>query len=87
MELSTIYFESLMDNKLKVIMHHPPKFEKHCRDIKFSSRSVFHMFARVLYKLFRCIYVSAIFYFMPFAVIVLQASVGTISPFAAETTH
>jgi hypothetical protein len=78
MELSTIYFESLMDNKLKVIMHHPPKFEKHCRDIKFGTRSPFHKFARALYKLFRCIYVSAIFYFIPFAVIVLQLSVGKI---------
>lgn len=25
MEVSNLYFESLMNNKLKVIMHHPPK--------------------------------------------------------------
>lgn len=77
MELATIYFESLKDNKLAHIMHHPPKFTKHCRDISFRSRSPFHKFARALYKFFRCIYVSYVFYTMPFAVIVLQASIGT----------
>ena len=72
-----MYFESQMDNKLKVIMHHPPKFEKAGRDIKFASRSTFHKFARTFYKVFRCFYVSTVFYFMPYAVIILLAFVDT----------
>ena len=70
-EVCTMYFESQMDNKLKPIMHHPPKQEKLGRNIKFASRSTFHKFARTFYKVFRCFYVSTVFYFMPFSVIIL----------------
>ena len=60
-------------------MHHPPKFEIKGKDITFGSRSRFHKMARIVYKVFRCFYVSAVFYYMPLAVVVLQAVVNPIS--------
>merc|ERR1719473_1342914 len=50
MEVSNYYFEALMNNKLKVIMHHPPKL--HIKGL-------------------RCLYVSVVFYYVPFFVIFL----------------
>jgi hypothetical protein len=72
MEISNMYFESLKGNKLKEIMHHPPKCVRAGKEIKFSERSVFHKFARLLYKVLRAFYVSVIFYFIPFSVMYLQ---------------
>ncbi len=48
MEVSNYYFEALMNNKLKVIMHHPPKLHVKGDDIKFMERSCFHKVARVI---------------------------------------
>jgi len=72
MEVSNLYFESLMNNKLKVIMHHPPKLETRGDDIKFMERSRFHKVARMIYKFIRALYVCFVFYFVPFVVIYLQ---------------
>ena len=72
MEISNMYFESLKSNKLKEIMHHAPKYVKCGHEIKFTERSLFHKFARILYKVLRCFYVSVIFYFVPFSVLYLQ---------------
>jgi len=72
MEVSNLYFESLMNNKLKVIMHHAPKLETKGSDIRFMERSLFHKLARMIYKFIRCLYVSVVFYFVPFAVLYLQ---------------
>jgi len=72
MEVSNLYFSSLMGNKLKKVMEKPPKIDKRGRDIQFMKRSFFHKVARVIYKAFRAYYVSVIFYFMPFSVIYLQ---------------
>jgi hypothetical protein len=72
MEVSNLYFESLMNNKLKAIMHHPPELVVKGADIKFMQRSLFHKVARMIYKTIRCLYVSCVFYFVPFAVIYLQ---------------
>ena len=72
MEVSNLYFESLIDNKLRKIMHHAPKLETKGRDIKFRDRTLFHKLGRILYKILRSIYVSLVFYFVPFAVLYLQ---------------
>jgi hypothetical protein len=72
MEISNLYFESLMGNKLKGVLHHAPKNERRGRDIKFSERSLFHKLARMFYKVLRCVYVGFIFYYVPFIVIFLQ---------------
>jgi len=72
MDVSNMYFESLMSNKLKEVMHHPPKNTHKGRDIKWSERSFFHKVARLFYKALRCFYVSFIFYYVPFVVIFLQ---------------
>jgi len=76
-ELGNIYFESLMNNKLSSIVHHPPKFTpEQVGDNKlprlFKDRTCFHKVARCIYKVIRCAYVSLNFYMVPFAVIVWQ---------------
>jgi hypothetical protein len=72
MELSNLYYESLLGNKLKPVLHKAPKVEKRGKDIKFSERSLFHKVARIIYKSVRCLYVGFIFYFVPYVVLFLQ---------------
>mmetsp|Transcript_11642 Transcript_11642/g.17667 ORF Transcript_11642/g.17667 Transcript_11642/m.17667 type:complete len:211 (-) Transcript_11642:29-661(-) len=72
MDVSNMYFESLMSNKLKAVMHHPPQVVHKGRDISFADRSLFHKIARLVYKLTRLIYVGFIFYYVPFVVFFLQ---------------
>ena len=72
MELPKMYFEALLDNPLREIMHHNPTRVNRGKDIPFSSRSCFHKMARVVYKVTRSFYVSVVFYFVPFFVIVLN---------------
>jgi hypothetical protein len=73
MEVSNMYFEALMNNKLKEVLHshYAPKREKSIKDIVWKDRSCFHKVARILYKIIRCVYVSLIFYFVPFLVVFL----------------
>lgn len=68
MEVSNLYFESLKQNYLKKVMHHPPRGDHKGKDIQFSERTCFHKIARVIYKITRCFYVGVVFYFVPFAV-------------------
>jgi hypothetical protein len=71
MEVSNLYFESLTQNPLKAVMHHAPIGDKRAGDIKFSERSCFHKIARVGYKMLRTFYVGIIFYYIPFAVMLI----------------
>ena len=73
MELPKMYFESLSDNAMKGLVHHcKPKIVNRGKQIKFMKRSWFHMIARLTYKLLRAVYVSIIFYFVPFVVLFLN---------------
>ena len=72
MEVSNLYFEALMGFKLKGIMHDPPLNIHRSSNIKFEERPTFHKVARVVYKIIRALYVSLIFYFVPFLVIFTQ---------------
>ena len=72
MEISEIFFESLMYNKLKEIIHHPPKLSIRGKDIKFSDRSCYHKLARIWYKIWRSIFASFLFYFLPFTLLFIQ---------------
>ena len=72
MEIPKLYFESIIDNKLKVIMHECPVVERRGRHIRFSERSCFHKVARFLYRIYRAGYVSGIYYFVPYATIFYQ---------------
>jgi hypothetical protein len=72
MEVKNMYFESLKNSKLKEVMHHPPKAIHKGKDIDFSTRPLFHKFARVLYKLLRVLFVGVIFYFIPYSVLIVQ---------------
>ena len=71
-ELSGMYFESLMNNSLKQVVHHPPKMEVKGKEIKWEKRTLFHKIARIIYKIIRCSYVSVNFYFVPYSVIFWQ---------------
>ena len=74
-----MYYESLADNSLKDVCH--KSYERPTRgiDIKPKSRSWFHWFARVLYKNMRSFYVSIVFYFMPFTVLVINRFMAELS--------
>jgi len=72
MEVSNLYFHSLMDLKFKGIIKQPPKVVNRNRNLVFGDRSAFHQIARVFYKLVRGLYVSCVFYFVPFSVIFVQ---------------
>lgn len=72
MEVKNLYFESLKTNKLKEIMHHQPKITYKGKDIKFSERTCFHKFARVVYKATRTFYAGFIYYFIPYSVFMIQ---------------
>lgn len=71
MEVANIYFESLLGNKLRVVMEESPKLLQRETKIKFSDRTLFHKVARLIYKGFRALYVAALFYFAPFIVVYL----------------
>jgi hypothetical protein len=72
MELNKLYFESLKDHNLKKVMHTHVLIERKGKHITFMSRSFFHKWARVTYKLLRSIYISFVFYFVPFYIIFLN---------------
>ena len=72
MEIPKFYFEALGDNHIKSIFHHPVKIDKRGVDIKMEDRSLFHKVARIVYRTLRVIYVSIIFYLVPFVVFFIQ---------------
>ena len=69
MEVTNLYFESLLNLKFKSIMHHPPRVIHRSSNIRFGERTTFHQAARLLYRLIRAFYVGFIFYFVPFLVL------------------
>jgi len=72
MEVSSLYYESLLHNKLTKIVHHPPAVTNFNRDMNFSDRSCFHKGARVFFKIIRALYVGIIYYYVPFVVLFTQ---------------
>jgi hypothetical protein len=68
-ELGEMYLESLMDNPLSQVLHHPVRIRHRGADIKFMDRSLFHKMARLTYKSLRGLYISIIFYYVPFSTI------------------
>ena len=72
MELPKMYFDALTDNPLKEILTTKVKVEKKGKDIKFGQRSCFHKVARAVYCMVRAIYVSVVFYFVPYYVLFIN---------------
>lgn len=85
MDVPNMYFEAMMDNKLKTFVHHEAKPHRVMikgedgqmryrkgTDIKWSDRSCCHKVNRVIYKVLRCFYVGFVFYFVPYAVLYWQ---------------
>ena len=72
MEFSKFYFEALIEDKIKVILEDSPKNIHKGKDIIFGDRSLFHKAARVIYICMRAFYVSVIYYFLPFGIVLFQ---------------
>ena len=71
MEFTQLYYESLSRFRLKAVMHEPVHRMRSGQDINFCERSCFHMFARVLYRVVRILYVSVVFYYIPYSVVLM----------------
>ena len=65
LNMSTMYHKAMTDDKLKVVFK-PVSIKNRGKDISFASRTCFHKVARCVYKSLRTIYVSCIYYFVPF---------------------
>jgi len=72
MEVSSLYYEALLHNKLTQILHHPPKIVNFHRNMKWEDRSFFHKCARVFFKSLRALYFGVFYYYVPFAVLFTQ---------------
>jgi thiosulfate reductase cytochrome b subunit len=72
-EVTAFYFEALASNEkiLENLEKYYPEKEIRGRDVLFSQRSCFHKIARLIYRTFRMIYTSVIFYFVPFLPIMI----------------
>ena len=66
-----MYFGSMDNPKMKEMCNSNPAIVNRGRDIPFSTRSLPNKIARLIYRFFRLIYVSVIFYFTPFGVLFL----------------
>ena len=77
MEIPNYYLESMGDNPILGVCHHPPTIDVRGSSIRFSDRTTFHKVARVVYKGLRSLYVSVVFYMVPFATFaILQFGAG-----------
>lgn len=71
MELPGMYFMANNYHTLKEICHTHVEQAVKGKDISFRERSPFHKCARLVYKMVRLIYVTVIYYFIPFGVLFL----------------
>ena len=72
-ELPSLYFEAIhFDNPMLEVFHTEVIFTNKSSNIRFRDRKCFHKVFRIIYKIVRGLYVSLIFYFAPFMVLVLQ---------------
>lgn len=76
-DLSNMYYESLMNNQLKSIVTHPPTFTPEMTGPNklprpFKDKTCFHKIARLFYIVIRCSFVSLNYYFAPYVVIYWQ---------------
>merc|ERR1712046_175646 len=79
-EIPKLYFESMKgDEKLFEVFEHPILITKRGRDFKWADRSCGNKIGRLIYKTFRCIYISVVFYMVPFAVILVNYNAAMIN--------
>lgn len=75
--MSQIYYGAQVDNKLKAMVFQQPIVRKiRGVDIKFSDRKCVSKIFRIIYKCFRCLFMSYIFYLVPFTTILISFSIG-----------
>lgn len=70
-KLPDMYFQSFSNNELKKVCDEELKVVVRGRFLPFSSRSSLNKVARMVYRVLRTLYVSLIYYFIPFAVLSL----------------
>jgi hypothetical protein len=66
----------MTDVKIKAVFSTPVERKNRSKDIKFSDRDCFHKCGRIIYKVFRSIFVSYFFYMVPFTEILLSFFAG-----------
>ena len=67
-ELPAMFYSAMADKAIKKVFEFPVERDNRGRDIQFMQRTCFHRIARVLYKVFRSLYVAIMFYMSPFFV-------------------
>jgi len=78
--LGNIYYNSMADPQIKKLLRDPMKKTNKGRDIGMGDRDCFGKMARIIYKTMRAIYVSAMFYWIPFLMVIAPYFAGL--PFA-----
>ena len=71
-----MFYSALADDALKKVFLFPVERKHRGKDIKFENRTGYHKIARVLYKFFRGLYVSLMFYMSPFFVFAIVYQLG-----------
>ena len=71
MLLPKFYYNSIKESALMEAYNGKPYYVCGSSNI-FRERPLFHKIARTMYKIFRAFYVSVIFYFVPFSVLILN---------------
>ena len=67
-ELPAMFYNALADSAIKKVFQFKVKRMNRGKDISFAKRSLFHKVARILYKVFRSLYIGIMFYMSPFFV-------------------
>jgi hypothetical protein len=75
-EIPSMFYNALADKAIKKVFEFPVQRKNRGRDIKFMERTTFHKCARILYKVFRSLYVSLLFYMSPFLVYAIIYTFG-----------
>lgn len=84
MEIPKLYFEAVDYKNIKEVCHMHLNVDIRGRDIDFWARDWFHIFARCTYKFHRALFVSVIYYFVPFGTLFLTFHFGIIAYLAPE---
>ena len=86
-EIPSMFYNALADKAIKKVFEFPVQRKNRGRDIKFMERTTFHKCARILYKVFRSLYVSVLFYMSPFLVYAIIYIFGDTSATFEEYQH
>ena len=75
-ELPAMFYSAMADPAIKKVFQFKVQRINSGKDIKFTDRTFYHKVARIIYKVFRSIYVGAMFYMSPFFVYAIVYQFG-----------